>query len=132
MFFLVNPVYSFLKWGWIMADIELVKDKRSLRRFVIVVSLTYFNFNANKVGKAKIKDMSLKGLGLICEEELQPNVPLDIWIDIPETGEQAHGVGEVLWVKKAEEGKFRIGVALKNSGLVPLPAMLRRMQSNLY
>lgn len=115
-----------------MADIELVKDKRSLRRFVIVVNLTYFNFKANKVGKAKIKDMSLKGLGLICEEELETNIPLDIWIDIPETGEQVHGVGEVLWVKKVEEDKFRIGVLLKNSGLVPIPSILRKMQSNLY
>lgn len=115
-----------------MADIELVKDKRSLRRFVIVVNLTYFNFSANKVGKAKIKDMSLKGLGLICDEELETKMPLDLWIDIPETGEQVHGVGEVLWVKKIEEEKFRIGVALKNAGLVPLPAMLRKLQSNLY
>jgi hypothetical protein len=115
-----------------MSESESYKEKRGLRRFTMVVQLTYFNFNANKVGKAKIKDMSIKGLGLLADEALEPNVPLDIWIDLPDTGEQVHAVGEVLWVKRIEGDQYRIGVTLKYSGLDPLPAIIRRMQSNLY
>jgi hypothetical protein len=114
-----------------MAESGSYKEKRNLRRLSALVQLTYFNFTSNKVGKAKIEDMSAKGVGFVAEEALEPNMPLDIWIDIPEAGEHVHAEGEVIWVKKLDKNQYRIGVNLKYSGLTPLPQVLKKMtQSN--
>jgi len=113
-----------------MTESESKKEKRTYLRVSLPGNLTYFNFTSNKVVKAKVKDLSGKGLGFETEEELEPSMPLDIWIDIADSGEQAHAEGEVIWVKKISKDKYSVGVTLKSSGLNPLPNILKKNKSN--
>lgn len=113
-----------------MPESGSIKEKRNHLRVSLPSYLTYFNFTSNKVVKAKVNNMSGKGLGFETEEELEPAMPLDIWIDISDSGEQAHAEGEVIWVKKISKDKYSVGVALKSSGLMPAPNFLKKMKSD--
>jgi len=109
-----------------MAD-EFFNEKRRLRRFNVTIELIYFDFSSNKVNKANVVDITNKGVGIIAEEELTPNITLDLWLEIPDKKEEVHTIGQVIWVTKIGDNKFRIGVNFKDAGIKSMPVVLRSM-----
>jgi len=106
---------------------DFFSEKRKLRRFNVTINLIYFDFSSNKVNKANVVDITNKGVGIVSEEELVPNITLDLWLEIPDEKEEIHTIGEVIWVKKVGENKYRIGVNFKDSGIKSMPVVLRSM-----
>lgn len=106
---------------------ELYSERRKLRRFSVTINLIYFDFSSNKVNKANVVDITNKGVGIISEEELVPNITLDLWLEIPDKKQEVHTIGEVIWVTKVGENKYRIGVNFKDAGIKSMPVVLRSM-----
>lgn len=107
------------------------QEKRKYLRFTITIPLNHCRLDSGRIGKAQTKDISAQGIGIVTDEELAPKTLLDIWITMPDNGEQIHAKGEVVWVRKAGANNYHIGTNLKDSRLKPIPIVLRTVKTRL-
>jgi len=105
------------------------KERRQFPRFSIDIPLKYLTAAVNKVCLAKTYNISASGIGLVANEELIKGTPLDIWLSMPDNGEQISARGEVVWSSRADQGNYLVGVSLKNAALKPIPIVLRAIQA---
>lgn len=113
-----------------MVETEFI-ERRKFRRFIITVPSTYFRFELNQGTDAQTKDLSCRGIGLIAEEDLPMDTRLNIWIKPPDNEKQILTQGQVKWSNKIDFKKYRIGITLDDTGIKPLPIILRAIQANL-
>lgn len=107
------------------------KERRKFPRFPIAIALIYCILDSSKSNKAQTQDISVCGIGLITNEELLPNTPLDIYLNMPDNGEKIHVKGEVVWPSRKVLDNYRLGIRLKDSTLKPIPIVLRIIQTKL-
>ena len=112
------------KGGEIMQN-ENFEDRRIFARFPAKFPLKFLNLSSNAEGQAETYDVSAKGLGLISEERLHPNTPLEMWLNIPDRGEPLYTRGEVVWSNSLEPNKYRIGIELDKADLMGMSRVLR-------
>jgi len=101
------------------------KDQRIFERFRAKLPLRFIDLKGNKEGQAEVRDISAKGLGILAKNELLPQTPLEMWLDIPDRGEPFYTRGEVVWSKLAEPGQWRAGVNLEKADLMGMSRVLR-------
>jgi hypothetical protein len=106
-------------------DIDNSKDRRIFERFEASFPLRFIDLDRNKEGQAQVRDVSAKGLGLCAKNELLPQTPLEMWLDIPDKGEPIYTRGEVIWSKPSEPGLWRVGVDLEKADLMGMSRVLR-------
>jgi len=105
--------------------------------------LRYSNLNSLGEAHAQTQDISAKGLCLVTEEALAADTPLDIWLQMPNNGEQIYIKGKVVWSNMIEPDKpvrqwfgfpysqshkYRVGVNLENTELNPILLALKAIQ----
>jgi hypothetical protein len=101
------------------------KDKRVFERMPVNVSLKFIDLFANKEGLAQTQDVSAKGLGLVSNEKLSPYTPLEMWLQMPDKSDPFYTRGEVVWSKKVDPDKYRVGVSLEKAELMEMSRLLR-------
>jgi hypothetical protein len=101
------------------------KDQRIFERFRARLPLRFIDLKGNKEGQAEVRDISAKGLGILAKNELPPQTPLEMWLDIPDRGEPFYTRGEVVWSKLSEPGQWRVGVNLEKADLMGMSRILR-------
>jgi len=101
------------------------EDRRIFSRFPANLSLRFLNLNNNAEGQAQTFDISAKGLGMVTEERLHPNTPLEMWLNIPDRGEPLYARGEVVWSNNYEQNRFRTGIELEKADLMGMARVLR-------
>lgn len=70
-------------------------------------------------------DVSANGVGFVTEENLLPNTPLEMWLDIPDHHSPFYTRGEVVWSKGlSDAGQQRVGVRLEKAELMGLARAL--------
>jgi hypothetical protein len=95
-------------------------DKRIFARFPIELPLRFLEADANREGQAKTMDISSKGLGIVSEEKLLPNTPLEMWLKVPDKVEPFYTRGQVVWSQEIGASGFRYGVNLERADLMSL------------
>lgn len=101
------------------------EDKRIFERFSTRLPLKFLDLYSNKEGRGEALDISAKGIGLVANTELEAQVPLELWLEIPDKGEPLYARGKVVWSEMLEENKCRLGVNLEKANLMGLGRALR-------
>jgi len=100
-------------------------DHRIFERFPVNLCARYLNLDTGNEGLANARDVSAKGLGLIANEELKLHTALEIWLEMKDSRDPLYTRGEVVWVKKADEGSFKLGVELNKADLMGISRIFR-------
>jgi hypothetical protein len=106
---------------------EKMQDNRIFERFSLAFPLRFLDLKKSKEGQARTRDISAKGVGFITNEELPPQTPLEMWIEIPDKGEPLYTRGEVVWSMSQGVNEYRVGVNLEKANLMGLSRVLRAM-----
>jgi len=101
------------------------EDHRIFERFPVCCSARYLNLDNGNEGLAQTVDISAKGLCLVCEQELRPHTPLEIWLEMPGKGEPLYIRGEVAWTKAENLTTHHFGVELEKAALMGISRFMR-------
>jgi hypothetical protein len=104
---------------------EKMDDRRIFARFNADFPLRFIDLNQNREGAAQVADISAKGVGFLVNEEIKSRTPLEMWLQIPDRGEPLYTRGEVVWSKRLEPNKYRIGVSLEKADFMGMSRVLR-------
>ena len=105
------------------------QERRQVPRFSIDIPLKYLNAVINKVCLAKTFNISSSGMGLATCDDVATGTELDIWLSMPDNGEQIPAKGQVVWSRQVDQNNYLLGVSLNNSSLRPIPIVLRAIQA---
>ena len=111
--------------GQMQEEEKKTEDKRIFARIPASLPVRILNINSNRETEAKVEDVSAKGIGFVGEENLNPRTALEMWLKIPDKGEPLYTRGEVVWSKRLEGNKYRVGVNLEKADLMGLSRVLR-------
>ncbi len=111
--------------GYCMMENGTPEDKRIFSRSQVNYPLRFLDLNSNRESDASTQDISAKGIGMEMGEELLPNTPLEMWIDVPDKGQPFYTRGEVVWSKRINQGRFRAGISLQKADLMGMSRVLR-------
>lgn len=103
-------------------------DKRVFERFNVNMPVRFLNIYSNHEGLAQTQDVSAKGVGVVTNEQLPVNTPLELWLEIPDKGEPLYTRGEVKWSKSTGINEYRSGISLEKANLLGLSRVLRIAQ----
>lgn len=101
------------------------EDRRVFERFNVDMPVRFINLNSNREGTAKAVDVSAKGIGLALNEEVPVNSSMELWLDVPDSGEPLYTRGEVVWSKCDAINACRVGINLERADLMGLSRVLR-------
>lgn len=104
---------------------EKAVDRRTFERIPVKLPLKFLALGLSKEGLVQTHDISAKGIGLLTDEELLPNTPLEMWLQIPDKGEPLYATGKVIWSEMIEPNKYRGGVSLEKADLMGMSRVLR-------
>jgi c-di-GMP-binding flagellar brake protein YcgR len=100
-------------------------DKRVFERFSVKLPLRCLSRNSSREFPAQTNDISANGIGLVTEENLSAQTPLEMWLAIPDKGQPLYTRAEVIWSNMLETNKYRVGVRLEKADLMGLSRVLR-------
>lgn len=110
------------------------EEKRKFTRFEVNLSLKNLNPMLKKEMYCYTHDISAKGIGILSNDAVSVGTDLEIWLYMPDNGEQIHTKGKVVWSNRIESGQYRAGIELDKEELQPIPLVLRtiRMRNKYY
>ncbi|MFA5356945.1 MAG: PilZ domain-containing protein [Candidatus Omnitrophota bacterium] len=107
-------------------EVPVSRERRSFTRFPVKIFLKYLNIDLpGDINLQETKDISAQGICLTTNEELPVDAPLDIWLQMPDNGEQLYMKGRVIWSNMITPNKYKIGVNLEDSELNPIMLALK-------
>lgn len=104
---------------------EIMEDRRIFERFPAQLPMKFLDVASGNEGRAKICDISAKGVGLVTDRGLVARMPVEVWLEIPDKGEPLYTRGEVVWSEAYGARQYRIGVNLEKADLMGLSRALR-------
>ncbi|MCM8801661.1 MAG: PilZ domain-containing protein [Candidatus Omnitrophica bacterium] len=107
---------------------EAFTDRRIFERIAIKLNFRFLAGELNKEGLGQTQDISAKGVGVWISEELLPDTPLEIWLDIPDKGQPFYTRGRIVWLKKVEPERYRAGINLDKPEFMGMSRTLRLMR----
>lgn len=110
-----------------MEDLDF-RERRACQRFPIKIVFKYFDLNLMQEGYAQTQDISAKGLSFLSSTEMLADTPLDIWLEMPDDGEQIYVKAKTVWSAKVDPDRYRVGVQLENIELNPIYLALKAIQ----
>jgi hypothetical protein len=102
-----------------------MEDRRIFQRFDIRLPLRFIEPATGKEIMAKAVDVSAKGLGMLSPVGMEKNVPLEMWLDIPDKGEPLYTRGRVAWKQPSGLREYHFGIELEKADLMGLSRALR-------
>jgi hypothetical protein len=104
------------------------KERRSFARFPVKVILKYLNLNLPQEAHTQTLNISAEGICLVAKEVIEAETPLDIWLQMPDNGEQIYVKGKVAWASLVDHDRYNIGVNLDDAELNPILLALKTIQ----
>ena len=104
---------------------EKIDDQRIFERFPVRYPVRILNLDNGNESAGQTVDISAKGLGLTCDQELSLRTPLEIWLQVPHKGEPLYLRGEVAWSKAVGSVNYHFGVGLEKAELMGISRFLR-------
>lgn len=106
---------------------EEFADHRVFARFPANFGLRFLDLVSNSEGRAQVRDISAKGMGLVTSAKLAIRVPLEMWLEVPDKGEPFYSRGEVVWSKPLSPDEYQVGINLEKADLMGLSRVLRNI-----
>ena len=100
-------------------------ERRCAARFPLKVPLSYCEPTSQQAIYAQSQDISNEGLSFIADKEIPPGLHLDIYLHMPDTGEEIYRRARAIWSKALAYGKYRVGVRLESEKLKAIELALR-------
>ncbi|MGE5197000.1 MAG: PilZ domain-containing protein [Deltaproteobacteria bacterium] len=113
-----------------MEELKLL-DRRLFERIPVTVPLRYLELNSGREVLAYTRDISANGIGLVTEERLSPEAPLEMWLQIPHRSNSIYAKGKVVWAEEIEPNRYRAGVSLDKTELVAMSQILMSTRQEL-
>ncbi len=104
---------------------ENMDDRRIFQRFNVRFPAKLLDLNSGNEILAETSDISAKGIGLVLQENLAANTPLEAWIGIPDNSEPLYTRGLAVWSKEDGDFGYRVGMDLERADLMGLSRILR-------
>jgi hypothetical protein len=101
-------------------------DERIFERVPAKLTIRYRNLRSKEWGLLQTRDISAKGIGLLSENHLPLNTPLELWLPVPDRGESIYSRGKIVWSKTIWFTKYKAGIKLDRPDLVGLLPILRQ------
>ena len=103
-----------------------MEDRRTFARIETELPLKFLNPLGNKTGEGQTLNISADGMGFLTKEKLPEEMPIEIWLDIPDHHGSLYARGEIVWKKALINGseKQRIGFRLDKENLLGLARIL--------
>lgn len=105
---------------------ECMDDRRIFARFAVDFPVGLLDPHQDQEEVAQACNISAKGLALISQKEIAPKTPLELWLQIPDQQEPLYTRGEVTWVQKEGEARYRMGINLEKADLMGFSRVFRR------
>lgn len=106
---------------------EEIQDKRIYPRLDIVLDVDYRIKQANVPFKqAKTKNVSLRGIKILLQDNLTPGITLELIIKSPTHKNSCNAAGKVVWIKRVEEngGYYVAGIRFSEINFSELSAVI--------
>ncbi len=100
-------------------------DRRVFARFPVKFGLRFLNLWEGEEGKAVTQDISAKGVCMLLNEPLPLYTALELWLKVPDRNEPLYTRGEVVWSKKVNSNKYRVGISLEKADLMGISRFLK-------
>ena len=103
-------------------------DRRVFARLPVKLPLKFLEIGEKKESKAQTLDVCANGIGFISKTKLEPDTLLEIWMDMPESGEPLYITGKVVWCNsiEGEPEQWRVGVSFERVNLISLGQIFYR------
>ena len=102
------------------------KDRREFERFVVRLTVKFINLENGNKEKGITHDISAKGLGMVANEQVDKNIPLEMWLEIPEPRQEPiHVKGEVAWSQMVDRNTWRVGINFDQVNFLGVSRILR-------
>ena len=100
-------------------------DRRLFARIPARVPIRLLDAGQEGECKAQTVDISANGIGLVADEQFEPQTSLEMWLDLPETKSPFYTRGEVVWSRRiSDTPEYRTGIRLEKAELVGLAPIL--------
>ncbi len=100
-------------------------DRRIFARMDAKIGVRFVDSFSGKKGRAETIDVSADGMGFITNENLSKNIPLEVWLDIPDQHEPLYSRAKVTWLRSSSRvGEYRAGVRLEKAELMGIARVL--------
>ena len=100
-------------------------DRRIFGRIPAKLPIRFLASGEDREFRGKTVDISANGIGLLSEEGLPLQAPLEIWLDLPNGRGPFYTRGEVVWSSASDEAKRqRLGIRLEKAELMGLAPVL--------
>ncbi len=112
----------FLGDGDIEFDRNEYRDRRFFARFKTCVDI----YGRDRIPERGCTiDISAQGIGLVSEQEMKVEAPIEICLRFPNSKDEYVASGKVAWSVKLEDNTYRVGVALEKPELMMIAQFLR-------
>jgi len=103
-----------------------MEDRRTFARIEIKLPLKFFDPLGDKIGEGQTLNISADGMGFLTKEKLPEEMPIEIWLDIPDHHGSLYARGEIVWKQALINGseKQRLGIRLDKEDLLGLARIL--------
>ena len=114
-----------MEGGEIMEEYKFT-DRRIFARFEVKFPLRFLNLRQNNEGEAEAQDICAKGVGFVTKERIEPQTPLEMWLQMPNGEEPLYVRGKVVWLSEVEPNNYRVGVDLEKANLLGFSRLLKK------
>ncbi|MEK6727072.1 MAG: PilZ domain-containing protein [Candidatus Omnitrophota bacterium] len=105
------------------------KERRSQSRFLAKIPLSFYEPNTPQIVNAQTHDISAQGISIVTSKEIPVGTSLDIYIQMPDTGEKIFRRGKVVWLSSFNHSGYKLGIKLEEPPLKPIPLVLRAIKA---
>ena len=102
-----------------------IEDRRTFARFTAKLDMRYLDIRTSREGIGSTEDISAKGIGFITSQDLPTSTPVEMWLELSDGIGPYYTRGEVVWTKRLEPDKYRVGVNMEKADLMGLSRVLR-------
>jgi Tfp pilus assembly protein PilZ len=106
-------------------------ERRKLPRYEIALSSEETDLNSRLQVRSVTRDICEQGVGILLNERVALDTPMDICLEMPDNQEQIHVHGRVVWISVIDQNQFRAGICLDKFELRPIPLVLRMIKVQL-
>ncbi len=89
------------------------------------------DLNPCREANSVTRDICEQGVGILLNEELPLDAPVDVCLEMPDNQEKICVRGKIVWVSSAAQNQYRAGICLDKFDLKPILLILRIIKLQL-
>lgn len=104
-------------------------ERRVFPRFPVKIPLGFCEPGSTEQINTQTHDISAQGLCIVTGKEITDGTFLDIYLQMPDTGEKIYRRGKVVWSSAINHATYKLGIKLEDPPLKPIPLVLRAIKA---